>query len=358
MPPPDFVLLPGFLSVIPSFPVQTFLNECVLEATTAAGRSMICACPSSTSSPLFDAVHRLLLPHGLYIEDVWGQCLDSLGGQHSHFDQLDPHVVGRLVLRLGAPGQLLLSLSSEDSPEYRRAGATLSWDRQVPVTVSSVPSACVNLFHGDAYFIGRVASGADPLVAAGTGEKWRVAHEVPSTLGNSASVVFQVAMKPGAQQPFDVLSLSEALRRLTFPNVLVSRELDFAGLSIISDTEWQLDQRRKHLQWRKTMMEFVSEGTFCDDKTRRDCKFAETFRSLQTSYSQATLSLANAPLSPLPPPPCACRRKPEEPPAASAYPGPKRHAAGPRRLREKEAGRRVVPASVCLRVSRLRAVPF
>jgi hypothetical protein len=57
-------------------------------------------------------------------------------------------------------------LSSAESPLYCLAGATLSWDRQVPAKIASVPDVRVDLFHGDAYFIGRVASGADPLVVA------------------------------------------------------------------------------------------------------------------------------------------------------------------------------------------------
>jgi hypothetical protein len=291
MPPADFVLLPGFLSAIPPFPVQTFLDECVLEATTEPGRSMICACPTAASSPLFDAVHRVLIPHGLYVEDVWGQCLDGRGSQHSHFDQLKPHVVGRLVLRLGAPGELLLALSLEDSSEYRRAGATLSWERQVPVKVAANPESRVSLFHGDAYFIGRVASGADPLVAAGgTG---RVAHEVPSTPGNSASVVFQVARTPGTA--FDVKAFADELRLLKFPNILVSQELDFAGLHPISDTEWQLDQRRKHLKWRQIMMDFASSSVKTSDDAPRDCKFEETLRCLQASYLRAAQTISTPP---------------------------------------------------------------
>ena len=66
--------------------------------------------------------------------------------------------------------------------ENRRAGATVSWDRQVPAKVATAPEARIDLFHGDAYFIGRVASCADPLVTS-AGERWGVAHEVPSTLG-------------------------------------------------------------------------------------------------------------------------------------------------------------------------------
>ena len=48
-------------------------------------------------------------------------------------------------------------------------------------------------------------------------------------------------MTPGEAQPFDFAALSEALRYLVVPIVLVSRELDFTGLTVISDTEWQLD---------------------------------------------------------------------------------------------------------------------
>ncbi len=158
------------------------------------------------------------------------------------------------------------------------------------------------------YFIGGVASGADPLVVVGTstGEKYRVAHEVPSTVGNSASVVFQVAAKPGAARLlFDVATFVEPLRRMTFPNVLVPRELDFAGLHSISDTEWQLNQRRQHLQWRKAMMDFVASSSSSSsspavDGVTRGCKFAEILRLLQASYVRLTRSITTSPPPTLP----------------------------------------------------------
>ena len=59
-------------------------------------------------------------------------------------------------------------------------------------------------------------------------------------------------MKPGEAQPFDFAALSEALRYLVVPNILVSRELDFTGLTVVSDTKWQLEQRRKHTEGRRT----------------------------------------------------------------------------------------------------------
>ena len=101
--------------------------------------------------------------HGVAIEDVWGQCLDSAGTQHLHFDQMQKHVVGRLVIRLGAPGTLRLVLAHEVAGSTRTAGATGAWQRAAPVPIESGELGTLQLDGGDAYFIGRISSGADPM---------------------------------------------------------------------------------------------------------------------------------------------------------------------------------------------------
>ena len=131
--------------------------------------------------------------------------------------------------------------------ENRRAGATVSWDRQVPAKVATAPESRIDLFHGDAYFIGRMA-----LLVTSAGERWGSCSRYQARWA-SASDVFQVAVMPGgAARTFDVAALSEVLRYLVVPIILLSRELDFARLTVVSDTDCQLEQRRRHTQGRRT----------------------------------------------------------------------------------------------------------
>ena len=157
----DLVLLPGVLSGCVTDP-QALLDSCATETTTSPDRLMIYATPCAAEiSPLLDAVHRLCVPFGLYIEDVWGQCLTGEGEQHMHFDILDSYVVGRLVVRLGAVGQLELVEATENRRTCDGANdINASWIHPEP-KLSNGKVLSIQLRHGDAYFMGRSAAGAD-----------------------------------------------------------------------------------------------------------------------------------------------------------------------------------------------------